>query len=321
MPNYTANYQLHQWVETDPFLRTDFNADFAAIDAALHRNQEALTPVYWDLYNLILQNEYEGKYTGWKRGLHFEGFMEKPSYGQLTEGFFWDEANHQLCLDGTQQPNVDLNYGTASSRTLAPGETFIIPWTATGSGWVESILVHATGGGTFGIALEYPDGANILFTTRWGTGETGLESTNLYVTRGTYRIRVTNSSNGNLVFYAANSSASFGAKITVRRGLIQEGTFTGKPLDHGLSLHGLRGWVRYRTGTVTPYLETGDGTWTPLPITSKYFGKLHNGEGCDEISFALDFDTPRTEPLTFRLDAEAKNTALFSLFDFGVALL
>ena len=35
MANYTEHYQLHQWVPTDDFLRTDFNTDFAKIDAAL----------------------------------------------------------------------------------------------------------------------------------------------------------------------------------------------------------------------------------------------------------------------------------------------
>ena len=35
MAAYTSNYQLHQWVPEDDFLRTDFNTDFQKIDAAL----------------------------------------------------------------------------------------------------------------------------------------------------------------------------------------------------------------------------------------------------------------------------------------------
>ena len=35
MATYTTNYQLHQWEPGDNFLRTDFNADFAKIDAAI----------------------------------------------------------------------------------------------------------------------------------------------------------------------------------------------------------------------------------------------------------------------------------------------
>ena len=35
MATYTENYQLHQWVPEDDFLRTDFNTDFQKIDAAI----------------------------------------------------------------------------------------------------------------------------------------------------------------------------------------------------------------------------------------------------------------------------------------------
>ena len=35
MATYTTNYQLHQWEASDDFLRTDFNEDFAKIDAAI----------------------------------------------------------------------------------------------------------------------------------------------------------------------------------------------------------------------------------------------------------------------------------------------
>ena len=37
MANYTEHHQLHQWEPGDPFLRTDFNEDFAKIDGALGR--------------------------------------------------------------------------------------------------------------------------------------------------------------------------------------------------------------------------------------------------------------------------------------------
>ena len=35
MASYTSNYQLHQWVPEDDFLRTDFNEDFQKIDAGI----------------------------------------------------------------------------------------------------------------------------------------------------------------------------------------------------------------------------------------------------------------------------------------------
>ena len=55
MATYTANYQLHQWVPEDNFLRTDFNTDFQKIDAALAGLEagkvgpEALEPLKSDI--------------------------------------------------------------------------------------------------------------------------------------------------------------------------------------------------------------------------------------------------------------------------------
>ena len=37
--NHTANYQLNQWVESDPVRREDFNADNLKIDTVLQTNR------------------------------------------------------------------------------------------------------------------------------------------------------------------------------------------------------------------------------------------------------------------------------------------
>ena len=42
MANYTQNYQLHQWVPEDNFLRTDFNEDFQKIDTAIKSTETGL---------------------------------------------------------------------------------------------------------------------------------------------------------------------------------------------------------------------------------------------------------------------------------------
>ena len=40
--NYTANYQLPQWVETDRILMDDFNDSYSKLDAALKTNADGL---------------------------------------------------------------------------------------------------------------------------------------------------------------------------------------------------------------------------------------------------------------------------------------
>lgn len=46
MPNTTKNYQLNQWEPDDYFLRTDFNADNAKLDAALSLKCEMVAGTY-----------------------------------------------------------------------------------------------------------------------------------------------------------------------------------------------------------------------------------------------------------------------------------
>ena len=73
-------------------LRTDFNEDFSTIDAALGKTERSarraaagLERQGSDLYNLLLQNDYEGKTTGWKRALVFDGFQDGAGIAQKDE--------------------------------------------------------------------------------------------------------------------------------------------------------------------------------------------------------------------------------------------
>ena len=44
--NKTENYKLHTWEPQDDFLRSEFNENFAIIDAALHGKAEVVTGAY-----------------------------------------------------------------------------------------------------------------------------------------------------------------------------------------------------------------------------------------------------------------------------------
>ena len=62
--NYTQNYHLPQWVETDRILRTDFNDMASAIDAALGDHSETLAEHAAAIVNLGNCELYEGSYIG-----------------------------------------------------------------------------------------------------------------------------------------------------------------------------------------------------------------------------------------------------------------
>ena len=65
MASYTSNYQLHQWVPGDNFLRTDFNEDFAKIDAAI-KALEAATNTKLNQKAQVVTGAYTGTGTGTK---------------------------------------------------------------------------------------------------------------------------------------------------------------------------------------------------------------------------------------------------------------
>lgn len=97
---YTTNYGLCQWQGADAFLREEFNQDNEKIDAALKAAEEraeekaqaaqdaadralsGLEDQSYNVYNLILQNDYEGKYTGYKRALLYDGFWTRAGSEQ-----------------------------------------------------------------------------------------------------------------------------------------------------------------------------------------------------------------------------------------------
>ena len=82
--NYTQNYQLPQWVETDRILMEDFNGAFSALDTALAAHDG-------DLAEKGNCQVYFTTYTG--NGAYDEGgartltFPHKPLFVVITETF------------------------------------------------------------------------------------------------------------------------------------------------------------------------------------------------------------------------------------------
>ncbi len=55
----TEHYQLHAWEPSDPFLRGEFNANFSALDAALHDGLAAVVALAESRADVVF-----GSYTG-----------------------------------------------------------------------------------------------------------------------------------------------------------------------------------------------------------------------------------------------------------------
>ena len=124
---YTTNYGLCQWQRSDKFLREEFNQDNEKIDAALKAAAEKaaaetgqirtrLESTNYDLCNLLLQNDYERKYTGYKKALLFDGFHNIEGVANMN-GFL--QSDGTLWLERVGQSDIALGTGggTISVRT------------------------------------------------------------------------------------------------------------------------------------------------------------------------------------------------------------
>ena len=147
---YTANYGLCQWQPGDKFLREEFNQDNAKLDAALKASEEkaaaaaqsaqqtadralsGLEAADYNIYNLLLQNEYEGKYTGYKKALIYDGFLNGDGVSATSGGLLLGEKGPTLCRTG--QSSIDLGYGSTSNQSSSTTSS----QTMTGAGRLTS---------------------------------------------------------------------------------------------------------------------------------------------------------------------------------------
>ena len=144
---YTANYGLCEWEPEDQFLREEFNQDNEKIDAALEeaatmarRCDEALPLLSYDLNNLMLQQYYEGKYMGWKKGMLFDSFMDMDGIGEKSYGLWWTSGMIQVETQGQQDYDSTRRDTTLEISTA---KTWDNRWAASGNGTLKAVTVYA----------------------------------------------------------------------------------------------------------------------------------------------------------------------------------
>lgn len=127
--NHTQNYQLSQWVKSDKVQMEDFNADNAAIDAALGTHAAALAALETSKGNCRVETQsYTGQSTqdkdGSRNSLSFSG---QPAFVLIFGG------NSILLASGAS--DIGMYAGTYDSMV---GERTVIP---TRYVWEENALV------------------------------------------------------------------------------------------------------------------------------------------------------------------------------------
>ena len=330
---YTTNYGLCQWQGADAFLREEFNQDNEKIDAALKaadgkagRALSGLEAADYNIYNLLLQNEYEGKYTGYKRALVYDGFLDESGIASMEPALLL--SGGAVSLSRTGQSDLSLGYGAQSS----------------GGGAAETRAVTVSGNGRLtGIGLELYNGLS------WETSvEVKYEvrvngKARLTGTADTPVITSYNTARGDLKFqqsvdikagdsvtvwldlhtawrYAKDSTGSnLGGvlRFTAVSGTSGELVTRANSLPAGKAF---RLWVRHKSGAVTAALVAGGQEHAFVQEEDRSTTEPLNGVSCTETAFSLNTETVAGSiQIKLILTLDSGNT--MTLYDYGLVLL
>ena len=341
MATFTPNYGLHQWVPEDQFLRTDFNEDFQKIDAAIKaaenkatsgdeqvstavqaaqstadRALAGLEPLSYNVYNLLLQNYYDGKSTQYKKALLFDGFQDKSGIASMT-GIVWDAARPSLLLDAVGQQQDSVAFGVDFTYMMQKNSQVGLDWTATGNGILTKVESYIQGSGTLVILQDKQE----LYSTPIAQGQLkgiATATVNVTVTAGvTYRIEL-RSGDTQIAVSVRNSEYNFGARLSFTPKTLTSGSMTTTGVAPGMTAQRAVAWVRHLNGTASLSLQTG-GSWTSMSRTGTRTTVNLDGESCTESTFTLNRSLSGNLALQFSFSTSLGKSV--RVFDYGVALI
>ena len=330
---YTSNYGLCQWQRSDKFLREEFNQDNEKLDAALKAAEDRATAetgrvrtrleaINYNLCNLLLQNDYEGKYTGFKRAMLFDGFLDGDGISALS-GFISGE--NTLSLSRTGQTNVTIATSTGSTSPLSTPEL-----TMTGSGKITGFLYHAytslklSGTCSIGYTLTINGEAvksgttSIQAPSQDVLTDYTLSLGSVLVKSGDVCVLRLESKTSGLVFKKGSGDTLSGT-MQIQSAAASSGTMTAKAVTLPETA-GVMAWVRCKGGTVGLSIKN-DGQTIPF-IKGETISTVEPlaKTACQETTFTLDQALEAGSwqvVLTGTIDDEETD---MDVFDYGVIL-
>lgn len=290
--NQTPNYGLSQWEATDPFIRADFNQDHSRIDSAIKsvadgvdRLSDKLVPISYNVYNLALQSYYEGKHTGWKKALVFDGFLDDANVAATTGGVLIRDGAARVYRTG--EPSYTLGIGNAERDLRNTAETQTI--TATGGGRLTAIHVPCKPfSGRAAITVIVRLNGSVVLNMDHQTTLSGCTRIDIPFAKAVtvlpgdkYSVSLHQTEDSPITTYAdyTGKSWTLSCTIDVAPGTVS-GTLTGRTADVG-RWDRLLLWVRRSAGTVTPQVNGGALTLVSSRETENLQGSLCT-EDCRE---------------------------------------
>ena len=324
----TPNFALNQWLGTDTFARTDFNADNLIIDSALKRLSEevkAVDPLASNLYNLILQQYYDGKYTGYKKALMFDGFMNFSNIASLSQGIYIETAssNKFLTFD-----NVGYSgYSTADPENLnASNVRTWVPEYCTLASSITICCFTQYSNATITVTITDDSGTVVGTGTKTG-GLPGLQnfvtipfnSPVYFTAKRNYTIAVT--CTADLTIRRATNSSVLYFSLACSPTLKNSGSCLSKPADIGNDYTRAIAWVRYSGGSVGLGLIVGESE-LDFSLAATYPARtVDDAVACTEAAFELEVPEGLSGETAVRLKLDKNGESNVQVFDYGVLLI
>ena len=328
---YTANYGLCQWQPEDKFLREEFNQDNEKIDAAVaaasSQASKALSGLEgqsYNIYNLILQNDYAGKYTGWKKALLFDGFRNASGVAEKSSAVTMSEGAN---LSKTGQSTITWGYGSEKNTPLTSKEEVMMGGgTITGFRCKIYSIQYLTTSGRMDYSISVngqtkASGETDLLSLE---GQSSLEFTqnlpsSIPVAYGD-RVTLTLDYGGNDWLPHTDSSGTYlggSLLLTALSGSTGYLLSTRRELP---ACSAALAWVRHSAGTVRVALRDSGSQLHSLTADGTRTTQTAEGISCTESAFRLA-TALEAGNWAVRLDLNLNGSSNMKVYDYGVVFL
>ena len=334
---YTANYGLCQWQPGDKFLREEFNQDNAKLDAALKASEEkaaaeaqtaqstaeralaGLEAADYSIYSLLLQNEYEVKYTGYKKALLYDGFSDESRIASKSTAI--QIKNKAARLSKTGQGNITSAKG-GGTCFLGDASCSTDTYTATGAGTLTGITFEFTPTDSFGCTTylnithngESVGRQQVTFESGTSGTKTVMLNTAVELVRGdTFSLSLDSNSSSRSVNIWLNTNGHIAGTILVTALGAASGTLTAKAAELEGTVEKAMIFVRYGGGTVTPKLNGAALSRTARRTTVEV-----GGRSCTEDTYEGNWSGGSLS-VSFTLNCGSDSECVF--FGYGVIVL
>ena len=332
--NQTEHYGLNQWEAGDLFLRQEFNGDNDKVDQGLQALRvqveglsRAAVTVGYHMYNLTLQNYYDGKQTGHKKSMAFDGFQTKEEIAELRGGLIWNAG--KLSLDSAGEGARAMGYG--SSVTGMDGDTDT--YTAQGGGQWTGCRVKLKNSMQVVTTLRVRYTATVNGKTAGNgyvdlgsisPGDTGREwdvafAQPVPLVKGDQYSLNLKTDNSYIVPYCSASTSRFvGGTLLITPQTGSVGTLVSTP-------HTLPGWRRAlawvrHSGGETALALTAGGKGCPMERTEVRDTVNLQGAGCRESAFVLE-QPMDAGAYRVQLELTRGEAVRTEVFDYGVIVM